>query len=287
MAYLTTDQIRITVNDSTFYQSAQTKLIPKNSNKQYFVMSQYELDIITNGTAKLTINNTPYLFEPGSICFRKPGQIIHFDEHFHYDCYNVSFSVYKKESGELIHKLKSCSCFLDNIPDYCEPKNHSALLQAAVAIEHPGQLYLEVETLKQNILIDQMIFELFALSQKENDYSGNIHPAVKRAITYFSNHLDTDIPMKDAAEHVGLSEKYFQRVFKQSTGQTPNAFCMQLRLETAIQKLLSSNQPISEIAYESGFSSSAYFNYVFKKYYQQTPSEYRLYAAQKKTAEKK
>ena len=81
--------------------------------------------------------------------------------------------------------------------------------------------------------------------------------------------------MADVAKTVGLSPKYFQKMFRQGTGKTPNEYLTEMRLNIAIKKLITTNMPIADIAFESGFSSQAYFAKVFRQYTGKTPTEYK------------
>jgi AraC-like DNA-binding protein len=47
-----------------------------------------------------------------------------------------------------------------------------------------------------------------------------------------------------------------------------------IRLEFAKEKLINKTATISEIAYETGFSSPNYFSKCFKEYTSQTPKEF-------------
>ena len=48
-----------------------------------------------------------------------------------------------------------------------------------------------------------------------------------------------------------------------------------MRLEHAAQLLITTDESITEIAYNSGFSDPLYFSTAFKKFYNLPPTEYR------------
>lgn len=63
--------------------------------------------------------------------------------------------------------------------------------------------------------------------------------------------------------------------FHRYVGMTPVAYLTSIRLTYAERLLKSSCKSITEIAFESGFSSAQYFSFVFHNYYGKSPSEYR------------
>jgi transcriptional regulator GlxA family with amidase domain len=58
------------------------------------------------------------------------------------------------------------------------------------------------------------------------------------------------------------------------TGKSPNAVIKEHRLTEALKLLNKSSGNISEIAFETGFSSPSYFSICFQKRYGHLPSDY-------------
>ena len=61
-------------------------------------------------------------------------------------------------------------------------------------------------------------------------------PAFKlRKVTeYLETHLDEDVPLARLAEEVGMSEFYFSRLFKKTTGFSPSHYFIRLRIASAV-----------------------------------------------------
>ncbi len=74
--------------------------------------------------------------------------------------------------------------------------------------------------------------------------------------------------------HMSLSS--FKKAFKDHFRTTPGAWLMERRLDLAIHKLISTDLPIGELAFECGFEDPSHFIRVFKKRYGITPLQYRL-----------
>lgn len=88
-------------------------------------------------------------------------------------------------------------------------------------------------------------------------------------------HYGEDITLEQAAESVGFSKYHFTRLFKEYTGTTFLDYLMNKRIQAA-QKLLSTDESITSIAFRTGFNNLTSFNRSFKKYTGLSPSRYRL-----------
>ena len=82
--------------------------------------------------------------------------------------------------------------------------------------------------------------------------------------------------VSDAAEYVGLTEKYLCKLFKEQLGVTPVGFLQQLRADRAAQLLVSTSLSVAEIAESIGIPDPTYFSRFFKRRQGCSPSEYRL-----------
>jgi AraC-like DNA-binding protein len=87
--------------------------------------------------------------------------------------------------------------------------------------------------------------------------------------------LDEDIRPEQLAQTVAVSERQLQRMCKEVLDTTPHAFITLIKLEKASQMLHQGDLTVKEVAYAVGFSDPGYFSKVFKKYYNQSPSEMR------------
>ena len=81
--------------------------------------------------------------------------------------------------------------------------------------------------------------------------------------------------VKYFAEHCFLSPNYFGDLVKKETGRTPQEMIQRHVIGIAKDRLLGSQESISEISYSLGFQYSQHFNRFFKRLTGQTPSEYR------------
>ncbi|MGI9375990.1 MAG: AraC family transcriptional regulator [Tsuneonella suprasediminis] len=106
-----------------------------------------------------------------------------------------------------------------------------------------------------------------------------VREATFRRIKSFmrENSFDSELTTRKISHCLGLSERYVQALFQES-GTTVRAFLMDLRLGRARDMLsgaLHRRKSITQIAFECGFSSSAYFSTKFRESMEMTPTQYR------------
>lgn len=106
--------------------------------------------------------------------------------------------------------------------------------------------------------------------------SHNRSEAVRKAVRFIlKNVTDESLELKDVLEHISMSRATFSRHFQLILGQPYTKFVQSIRLETARNFLASTDKPITEVAYASGFSSISHFNTLFKKRWDMTPRAFR------------
>ena len=91
---------------------------------------------------------------------------------------------------------------------------------------------------------------------------------------YLDAHYSEEITLETAADFVGFSKFHFTRLFKVYAGTTFHDVLRRKRI-LAAQRLLSTGASVTDVAFQTGFTSLASFGRCFKKQTGMTPSEYR------------
>jgi len=89
------------------------------------------------------------------------------------------------------------------------------------------------------------------------------------------NYSDPKLSAHAVSEHLCISTSHFRAIFCSGTGTPFVKFLTLHRLEKAKQLLFMPGKKIHEIAEETGFSSSQYFCYCFKRHFDISPIEMR------------
>ena len=98
---------------------------------------------------------------------------------------------------------------------------------------------------------------------------------IENVKSYIRENLYYDFSLKEAADFFGYNEKYLGRKFKEHTGLTVKEYTHRLRIDSAKEKLYSTDLKISEIAGMVGFNNVTYFNRIFMREVAVTPAQYR------------
>ena len=102
---------------------------------------------------------------------------------------------------------------------------------------------------------------------------GNLH--IRRALRYIAAHYAEPLRIADVATQLHLSPDYFATLFRQTVGESFNAYLMRIRIEESKLLLLSTNDSLTDIAIATGFPDQSYFCKVFKKHIGISPGKYR------------
>lgn len=88
--------------------------------------------------------------------------------------------------------------------------------------------------------------------------------------------LELGIPtVQYCGKEMNMSPKYLSDLLRKETGQSTQDHIHQYIIEKAKNKLLSSNESVSEIAYTLGFEYPQYFSKIFKTKTAMSPNEFR------------
>jgi AraC-like DNA-binding protein len=83
--------------------------------------------------------------------------------------------------------------------------------------------------------------------------------------------------VEEIARHCGKSPAQTHRLFQRATGSSPIALLRRLRLEHAMERLVSTEDSVAEIAYQVGYNDPLFFSRDFKKTVGRSPTEYRTH----------
>ena len=92
---------------------------------------------------------------------------------------------------------------------------------------------------------------------------------------FIQKHFNTAISIKQLAEQLYLTESNFCKFFKKSTGKTFSDYLNELRINEASRLLIQTDKSINQISFECGYETLSYFNRVFLKKKNTTPSAFR------------
>lgn len=100
-------------------------------------------------------------------------------------------------------------------------------------------------------------------------------PALRRAMTYLSDHLDEPINVTTLCADLRVARRSIERKFQEFYRCTPRKMLCRMRVNLAKQLLIESSHSIAKIAELSGFNDPERLAVIFKKETGQTPTQWR------------
>ena len=258
------------------------------------VIFDYELVLIKEGYADISIEDQHYDAGPGDMFIFRPKQRhtirtlpsmhliqphIHFDLTYYENRARVPISYH--DTDELPPEQLSffredvLDRFISPFPSHLHPNNElyieQMLFNIIHAVDNPrpfNEIYLQHVFLE---LWEQVLLEVL-YTNKQNGKQSDTAALIKQYIDYNdSNPLTLD----EIVQATHFSKSYVARVFQECYGTSPIRYHAAMRIQKAKQMILFTNMSLSEIAESVGFESLQDFSRVFKKIDNRTPSSYR------------
>jgi len=98
---------------------------------------------------------------------------------------------------------------------------------------------------------------------------------VKKVIDYIEQNIEKEISLDNISKNIGYSKFHLNRVFAEQAGITIYKYLQNRRLTIAAEKLVKTDKPITQIAYEAGYDTQQSFSFAFKQVYLYPPKTYR------------
>jgi len=98
---------------------------------------------------------------------------------------------------------------------------------------------------------------------------------ISRVKAYIEAHLDSTLRMRDLAAIVRLSAGHFSRSFTRSFGVAPFAYVAGRRLARAQELMLTTDEPLSQIALACGLCDQSHLTRLFRRHVGASPNAWR------------
>jgi AraC family transcriptional regulator len=133
-------------------------------------------------------------------------------------------------------------------------------------------LEADILDLLQRVVSANSVADLSPIGRRAVDHRIRKAAGLMRAEPAKPHNLDS------LAQSVGLSRSRFFEQFSAGMGMTPSVYSDTLRVEYAIEQLIGTDRPASDISLDLGFSAPGHFSRFFKNRIGFTPREYRRVA---------
>lgn len=261
----------------------------KNSEAKDIVNEAIEVLIVNNGSLRVAHEKTHMVLNAGD------GLIINYRvRHRMYPVgaekcgyYSVLFDprfifteeLYKKYGGPYVENSNMTLMKLNDevLCDDAILDSFNKII-ASNMIKKPGY---ELQT--EGLLCYAWLAFLEFLNEGARSFSGRNIPSqderrISMATEYICEHFSEMLTLHDIAEQIHVSDSECCRCFSRIIGMPPMEYLMRYRIYEAVKILYKNPASVSSIqnlSYTVGFNSPSYFNRVFKRCMDCTPSEYK------------
>lgn len=163
-------------------------------------------------------------------------------------------------------------------PDY-HLKNNAELKNVIDRITHISLGKSEVKNMLADLALQELLIRIMQtqarhlIFEEYKKYSSQNRFAF--VIEYVENNLEEQITVEKLSKLACMSESNFYKAFKREFGITPVEYILEQRIGRAKKLLSDMKLSITDVCYQVGFNSLSYFSVLFKKYADQSPSEFR------------
>jgi AraC family transcriptional regulator len=98
---------------------------------------------------------------------------------------------------------------------------------------------------------------------------------IARVRAFIEENLHRNIETRDLSAVAQRSPAHFSRSFKRALGEPPHAYVIKRRLERACHLMVTTSEPLAEIALSAGFSDQSHLCRLFQRAFGQSPSTWR------------
>ena len=123
--------------------------------------------------------------------------------------------------------------------------------------------------------IEKLLQKSLCFNYSENYAENRTNDSIQKVLNYIADNLHENLSVKNLADKIPMSVSHFNRVFRKSTGDSPYAYVMAMRIKKAKYLLINTELTLIAISDETGFNSEANFIYYFTKNVGVSPGKFR------------
>lgn len=254
-----------------------------------YVLGFYQLSLKAGISGNITYGRNSYDFEEGTLVFTKPEQAMSVqdsnNEHADHG-WILLFHPDLIRKSELGRNMNSYSFFAYEVNEalHLSEKEKLSLTELVNKIKTEYQQNIDRHTQKLIIANIELILDYCTRFYDRQFYvrtnlnQDTVSQFERLLDGYFlsSEPLNLGLPtVKYCGEKLNMSSSYLSDLLKKETGKTAQQYIQDKVIDRAKTLMLSSNERVSQIAYELGFEYPQHFSKLFKANTGMNPSEYR------------
>ena len=257
--------------------------------------NSFELIEVVEGKFYCNVDGSEFLINKGNICIINRGRL----HHIYTEDYNTSMCRKKTIIFNPDYFIKDQNIYEKYILPLLEKDafahiqfnikkgiglDINTLMKEIEALEDEKPIGYELEEYSLIYKVIRYLYLAYQSSKQSIHTTYDANVQIQRNMTSFIHeHFNSKIGLEDIAEAGKVSKSTCIRLFHKYTGKSPIDFLNNYRLQMSAEKLVTTSEQITEIAYACGFGQPSYFNRLFLKEYHMTPNQYRKQHARMKS----
>ncbi len=241
-----------------------------------------ELEILyhLNGDSDITIDGKKYHLEKKHMIVIDSRQV-HSTYTRDWQSMFVCIHISKKYMEKFVPGLRQyhISCTPDMITDenFKEYYDICKILQNLTQAYIQDKVTVKIETASDVLMILTLLIQNFSqvYAPIANHQDALSEERIRDTIDYVAAHYKEPVVLQDIADVLGLNKEYFCRFFKKHMGMTYLQYVNEIRIAHAYRDLKMTDEPVSMVMENNGFTNQKLFNRLFKQVYGCTPSQVR------------
>ncbi|MBF1106247.1 MAG: AraC family transcriptional regulator [Solobacterium sp.] len=257
--------------------------------------NSFELIEVVEGKFYCNVDGSEFLINKGNICIINRGRL----HHIYTEDYNASICRKKTIIFNPDYFIKDQNIYEKYILPLLEKDafahiqfnikkgiglDINTLMKEIEALEDEKPIGYELEEYSLIYKVIRYLYLAYQSSKQSIHTTYDANTQIQRNMTSFIHeYFNSKIGLEDIAEAGQVSKSTCIRLFHKYTGKSPIDFLNNYRLQMSAEKLVTTSEQITEIAYACGFGQPSYFNRLFLKEYNMTPNQYRKLHARMKS----
>ena len=253
------------------------------------VLGFYMISFKAGNCGELRYGRNRYDFQEGTILFTKPGQVLTIqpnDDEFVDGGWTLIFHPDLIRKSELSQVIDGYSFFSYEVHEalHLSDDEKSSLHDLVKKIEHEYSQNIDRHTQKLIVANISLLLDYCTRFYDRQFYvrtnmNTDLVSRFETLLTdYFASPkaLEEGLPsVKYCGEQMNMSPSYLSDLLKKETGRTAQQHIQDMVIHQAKNRLLASQDQVSQIAYDLGFEYPQHFSKMFKKHTGMSPAEYR------------
>lgn len=256
--------------------------------KSWHTQPGLEITLTHSGRAAFVVGDRIYMQHAGSLMM-VPGHIPHQvfiapDMKYHRTVLCLDYNGLQEQVGDGLHSLLEPEWFLQSgfrhltlQPDtFAELVGLTHKLSEEMKAQRSGWRRMVLSHVMGISVLLQRMTERDAGLQAEESRGLKGQELVELCCRYIEDHLQEDLSLQNVAKRFSVSPEHLTRLFRKERGDAFYRYVLLQRILRSKRLLLAfPEMSVTEVAGAVGFSSSIQFSRMFKRFLDQTPSEFR------------